>query len=93
MKINRSPANLLNRYRAFEGRTREEIDSAVARMKIQSPDQLRKISALELYWGFTHEGPVTLIEIGRRFGVSSARARQLCAGAERMLVHPSRWRD
>ena len=63
---------------------REDIDRALDSL----PDRERKV--IELRFGLKGEGPRTLEEVGRAFGVTRERIRQIEAKALRKLRHPSR---
>lgn len=50
----------------------------------------RERNVLELRFGIGDENPLTLEEVGQRFGVTRERIRQIQAKAMRRLKHPSR---
>ena len=63
---------------------REPLDCLLGTL----PDRLKAV--LLCRFGFDGRGPKTLQEVGREFGLTRERVRQLEAKALRMLRHPSR---
>lgn len=66
---------------------REQLDQAIASL------QPREQTVLRLYFGLDGEGPMTLEQIGARFGVTRERIRQIKARALAKLRHPAQSRQ
>jgi hypothetical protein len=66
------------------------VEEAVRQLLATLPDRLRAV--LWVRFGFDGHGPRTLEQVGKEFGLSKERVRQLEVKALRMLRHPSRSR-
>jgi len=53
----------------------------------------REAEVIQLYFGIGREHPLTLEEIGKRFGLTRERVRQIKEKAIRRLRHASRSRN
>ena len=68
----------------MRGCLRGQIDSALSRLIGREAEILR------LYFGLNGEEPMTLDQIGMRFGLTRERVRQIKEKALHRLRHPSR---